>query len=192
MTYMMQKQVSEYFSEVNTDKLSIPHNYGYLYDIFFMGLLYKKGTPLNVLEIGVSAFGNGSGHAFSQMPFVEKFVGVDIQPLSHNFGGNGVFINTDAYSIDRINEIKRHGPFNLLIDDGSHLPHDQITFFKEYLDLCESPGILFCEDVRLHNMTEILGKLSDKTIHVVQVPDTYALEFHDGGANNFSLIKFKL
>ena len=183
----MKKKPSEYLKEVNSDKVEPKHNYGYIYDMLFMALLFRtQGQPLRVLEIGVSQFGVGSGHAFSCMPFVEKFVGIDINPLCADFESKGIFINADAYTERGIQSVKHQGPYHLLIDDASHHPKDQITFFKQYTSLCDVHSIMICEDVVKHNVQPILETLKDNEIHVVNVPECW------GENDSNILVKFNL
>jgi hypothetical protein len=150
-----------------------------MYDLIFSALLHETGAqPLRVLELGVSLFGEGSGHAFSRMPCVEKFVGVDLMPLKQAFGGCGVFIQGEAYDArETRKQVEKHGPFHLLIDDGSHLLADQITFFQRYVRLCATPSVMVCEDVHANHVQKILMALNDKTLQVVSVPDLYGLNY---------------
>ena len=183
----MNKKPSEYLQEVDSDKTHAKHNYGYIYDILFMSLLFcNQGQPLKVLELGVSRFGIGSGHAFSRMPFVEKFVGVDVSPLCADFSSKGIFIKADAYTEIGIESIKSQGPYNLLIDDASHHPKDQITFFKQYTALCDVPSIMICEDVTKENVPTILETLGDTEIHVILAPERW------GENDSNILVRFNL
>lgn len=92
------KPPSIYFAETETDKIGSRHDYCDFYNMIFASLLFQIGAPLSVLEIGVSRFGEGSGHAFSRMPFVKQFVGIDIKDICTDFEEKGVFISADAYS----------------------------------------------------------------------------------------------
>ena len=183
----MIKKPSEYLKEVNSDKTFPKHNYGSIYDLLFMALLFRtRGKPIRVLEIGVSHFGVGSGHAFSRMPFIEKFVGVDISPMCCNFAPKGVFIKADAYTKNGIQAIERQGSYHLLIDDASHHPDDQVTFFKEYIPLCDTPSIMICEDVRKQDVHSILETLGDNQIHILSVPERW------GESDSNLLVRFNL
>ena len=86
------KPPSVYLTESNSDKTGVRHNYTNLYDWLFASLLFQNGMkPIRVLEIGGAMFGERSGHAFAKMPFVEKFVGLDVHPIQEDFGEKGVF-----------------------------------------------------------------------------------------------------
>jgi len=148
------KRPSEYLGETNTDKIGSPyHDYGPVYNLLISSLVIYNGGPINILEIGVSRFGFGSGHAFCNMPYVEKFVGVDIKPLRKpfcsGFGGKGVFFQGDAYTEEMVERVKPEGPFHLLIDDGDHCIASQKKFFEFYLEVFAIPSVIYCEDMRL-------------------------------------------
>ena len=54
----------------------------------------------------------------------------------------------DAYSDDQVAELKSTGTkFDLILDDGSHSPHDQLFVLNRYIDLLKESGILLIEDV---------------------------------------------
>lgn len=167
---------SEYLKLTNSDKTSPSHDYGSMYDLLFMALLFKTQN-LRVLELGVSLFGEGSGHAFAKMPCVETFVGVDLMPLKSDLGGNGIFIQGEAYSQETIEKVKRHGPYNLLIDDCSHMPNDQLAFFQKYRTMCAVPSIMVCEDVHRQNVQNLLTVLDDTSIQHICVPELYGLNY---------------
>jgi len=104
------------------------------------------------MEIGVSLFGVGSGHAFSKMPYVEKYVGIDIAPVSSPLGEKGVFIQGDAYSEATFEEVKSEGSYHLLIDDGPHNYQYQEAFFRMYREVATVPWIMVCEDIEKQNI----------------------------------------
>lgn len=139
---------SQAFSSVKTDKIW-RHGYGEFYDFVFASLIGMGVSRVRVLEIGVSVFGEGSGHAWSRLPNIE-FVGVDIEPIKVPFSNGGRFIQGDAYSREMIEKLRsQFAPFHLVIDDGTHTLDDQQFFFENYTALCATPSIMICEDV--HN-----------------------------------------
>ena len=113
------KLPSSYFRGTDTDKVSSEfHDYSNIYDIVMVFLLSQTSNPVRVLEIGTSLFSRGSGHAFCEMPYVEKYVGIDLEECQ--FNEKGVFIRGDAYSPAIVKQARAHGPYNLLIDDAWH------------------------------------------------------------------------
>ena len=143
----IKKLPSQYLMETDTDKVLEFQKYSNVYDLIISSLLSIAGTPLNVLEIGVSWNGIGDGHAFSTMPYVNQFVGIDRLPLKEPFPEKGVFVQSDAYSTKTVMELKKYAPFHLIIDDGIHEKDKQLFIFKNYFELLETPGIMVCEDI---------------------------------------------
>ena len=137
---------SEYLARTDTDKLS-RHGYGTFYDRLFELLTHDGAFSIRVLEIGVSRFGTGSAHAFSACPKVSWFVGIDTEGLIVPLSPPNVFIQADAYSAEAVEAAGVAAPYNLIIDDGSHVPEDQIFFFEQYYQLLHSEGVMVCEDV---------------------------------------------
>ncbi len=141
------KLPSEYFAETDSDKTDYFHRYGDMYDLIFNSLLHLNAEPIRVLEIGVTRFGEGSGHAFCEMPYVEQFVGVDKSPLTKDLNGNGIFIKADAYVEPILDQLKQHAPFHLMIDDGLHQPYSWNYFLEHYRQFLATPGVMVVEDV---------------------------------------------
>lgn len=169
--HFSQKPPSAYFDESNSDKTGVRHDYGNLYDSLFASLLFQNGMqPIRVLEIGVTMFGEGSGHAFAKMPFVEKFVGLDVNPIQEDFGEKGVFLNVDAYTEQGVQSAARYGPYHLLIDDAEHIHNQQVAFFTMYTSLCATPGVMVCEDVPKLTIAKRLKAIKDPSILHVRVP----------------------
>lgn len=166
-----EKPPSVYFSESNSDKTGVRHNYANLYDWVIASLLFQNGMqPIRVLEIGVTMFGEGSGHAFAKMPFVEKIVGLDVSPIQEDLGEKGVFLNVDAYTENGLRAAADHGPYHLLIDDAEHSHSQQVKFFKMYASLCATPGIMVCEDVPRMSIGNRIRAIKDPSLMCVQVP----------------------
>ena len=183
---MLDKLPSDYFKETNSDKTSAQHNYGMLYDLIVEWLLMRN-EKIKVLEVGCSLFGIGSGHAFVSMPFVEKYVGIDAVIPETKLPPKFTYLHGDAYSEDIFPDIEKHVPFDLVIDDGSHLYRDQLFFMKNYQKFCKPTSVMVCEDV-LNNPLSLIWRLQelDASIHAVTVPCEYSPDFVD----NVALVKW--
>lgn len=174
----IEKLPSWYFSKTNTNKasrsrhnfgyLSIRHDYSFLYDTIILSLVALKQSPLKVLELGVSMYGYGSGHAFSEMPYVGKFVGVDIAEPVTSLGNGNIFVHADTDTMDCINKLKFHAPFDLIVHDANHTPESQIFFFQNYSRLLAKPGYMVCEDVE--ESDRVLRVVKDSNMHLINVP----------------------
>lgn len=183
-----EKPPSAYFDESNSDKTGVRHDYSRLYDWLFSSLLFQNEMqPIRVLEIGVTMFGEGSGHAFTKMPFVEKFVGLDVNPIEKDFGEKGIFLQVDAYSEEGLQSAAEYAPYHLLIDDAEHIHKQQVAFFNMYTSLCATPGVMVCEDVPKIVIPKRLKAIKDPSIMQVRVPGS--LIASKGKLDNYVLLK---
>lgn len=191
---ILKDRPSDYLKASASDKTGRVHDYSDLYDLLFVSLLSIVEAPIRVLEIGVSRFGEGSGHAFSKMPYVEKFVGLDIMPLKSDFGEKGVFLHIDAYTAEGVAAAKAHGPFHLIIDDAEHAHAQQVAFFSLYPILCAKPSVMVCEDVQKDKLDTRLQAIADPRLMVVQVPAVPQSRPNDPGIliDNLALVKLNL
>src|SRR5215470_1320183 len=126
------------------------HRYGYTYRKLFWPYKYK---PIKLLEIGVGGYGEGHGgeslNAWQlYFPFA-KIVGCDI----HDKQGLATF-NTKIYQLDQSSNdqlealVKSEKPFDIIIDDGSHLSSDQIKSFEYLYPALTDGGVYIIEDVQ--------------------------------------------
>lgn len=135
----------------STDK-NTTHQYGVSYNMIFNSQYLKLNRPLKVLEIGVSLFGEGSVGPFSNIPYVEKYVGLDNQVYRGTIPNDKVTLYAgpeyDAYTKDMLNLlIEKEGKFDIIIDDGPHTWESQEWFLRNYYSLLNEGGVLVCEDI---------------------------------------------
>ena len=136
-------------SNLSNDKQHIYwHEYGKIYEMIFDSVMFKTKQPLKVLEIGVSWRTNRSVKVFEACTAIDTFVGVDVLHYPQRLSEKSTFYLRDAYSTETIEYlVKRHGTFDLIIDDGSHTNKDQKFFLENYDMLLSDFGKLVCEDV---------------------------------------------
>lgn len=120
------------------------HSYGDFYESW---LLLRRELPLKILEIGI--FRGASLLAFRDyLPFAEIH-GVDINHKAMILGQERITTHVcnqaDKRSIQCI--CQEHGPFDLVIDDGSHLPQDQMKTFYDIAQFVQDGGMYVIEDV---------------------------------------------
>lgn len=135
------------FNKHNTDKNTYFHNYTRQYDRL---LASYRDEPIKYLEIGV--FNGGSIRAFREA-FKKStcIVGLDIDDTCklHEDTNNNIFIEignaTDPDFIERIT--KKHGTFDIILDDGSHVNRDVIKTFELLFPLLNNDGLYIVEDV---------------------------------------------
>ena len=177
ITAFKQQPPTLFFNQANTDsdKINIGtatwcRTYGETYDMIFSDLLLHLQRPLKVLEIGSTHHVNGSGQVYCRMPYVSKYVGIDLEAQKAPFGNKGVFIQGNAYSNHIVTEAEQYAPYDIIIDDASHEVSDQIWFFQNYKRLAGRISIMVCEDVALNALTNMMARLQDHKIHAVVVP----------------------
>jgi len=123
-----------------TDKASHHHYLG-LYDILFRHLRYKD---VKILEIGVQ-FGNSLRTWHEYFPFA-KIWGVDAVDNNIKLPEDIVVLYTGAYNDETVRKLGAK-TYDIIIDDGSHGPLDQIWFVINYAPLLSPDGIMIVEDV---------------------------------------------
>jgi hypothetical protein len=104
--------------------------------------------PVNVLEVGI--FSGGSlGMWRSYFGAQCHIYGVDIQPECLAYQADAVTVVIGDQGDRRFwNRFKAENPpLDIIIDDGSHRPADQIVTFEELLPHLNPGGVYLCEDV---------------------------------------------
>jgi len=119
------KDIGNYYK---TDK-AYDHNYCDFYDEH---LNHLRDKELKLLEIGI--FAGASLRMWSEYFKNAKIYGVDLlvepQCVLVNEG------NIKSYRLDQGSEselyrfVEEHGPFDIIIDDGSHFTHHQLLSYK--------------------------------------------------------------
>jgi len=153
----------------STSDKNTHHKYGIIYDFVFNTQHIKIGKKLKVLEIGVTQFGSGSAASISEIPYVEKYVGIDNKKYYGNILNDNVKIYSgseyDAYNFKIIEFLeKNEGKFDIIIDDGPHTWETQKWFLTNYFQLLNTGGVLLCEDIQefhlKHNLKFLTKKLN--------------------------------
>ncbi len=127
----------------NTDKSSELHNYTEKYEKYFDALRNEK---LKILEIGIQ---NG----YSLKTWKEYFpnatiVGIDIAPCAE-FAEDRIIpvrgSQSDTAFLKKLND--DHGPFDIIIDDGSHNSNDMKITMDFMFPLLSKGGLYVVEDI---------------------------------------------
>jgi len=129
-----------------TDKSSEVHNYCEKYEKY---LPFNRYDNLNILEIGVL---NGKSlKTWQEYYYKSKIVGIDINPDCKQYDDRNNNIYVEIGSQDDhvfLNDIMReYGPFDMILDDGSHMNEHVIFSFEHLFQSLKSGGIYIVEDV---------------------------------------------
>ena len=107
--------------------------------------VFDLSSEFNVLEIGVD---KGDG----MLQFKELFpncsiCGLDIREDTPNSPVGNIWIGsqTDTELLDELN--KEEGPFDIIIDDGSHVNEHQILTFEYLFPKLKPGGVYIMEDI---------------------------------------------
>jgi hypothetical protein len=135
----------------NSDKeLPGHHSYGRTYDRLFRHLKYR---PIRLLEIGIGGYESSLGGRSllawrAYFPFA-RIVAFDIEPKPGLAGGRVTIYQADQTSMPDLNRIAaKEGPFDIVIDDGSHLNAHQIFTFHALFPAVRPGGLYIVEDVQ--------------------------------------------
>jgi hypothetical protein len=118
------------------------------FDIYHRHLVKFRGREVRVVEIGV--FSGGSLAMWHEYFGPKAFVyGVDIEPACRVYENDWtkIFIGDQsdpAFWRDFKAKVPR---VDVVIDDGSHVSHHQITTFEELFPALAPGGVYICEDI---------------------------------------------
>lgn len=128
---------------------------GHLYTPTYHALFAPwRERPLRLLEIGVGGYGNPRAGGLSLRAWAEYFpcaeiTGLDIEhktldlpPRVRIYQGS----QADTATLDRL--CGERGPFDIVIDDGSHHPGHMVTSFLHLYPRMEADGIYAIEDTQ--------------------------------------------
>lgn len=132
-----------------TDKASRWHDYLKVYE-----QIMPVHEPVSLLEIGW--FDGASVKTWRDYLHVEStIVGVDIGDKEMIPGVH--FRQVDATSVKVVKEVSEFGPFDFIIDDGSHLSPDVIATFLLLWSQVKPGGYYIVEDLHVSYHRDWLG-----------------------------------
>jgi len=128
------------------------HKWSHYFAIYQEVFGPRRAEPLSILEIGVLG---GASLRLWKRYFTHpgtQIVGIDIMPecIKFDVPADGIRVRigdqTDATFLKRV--VEEFGPFDLIIDDGSHHSSHIIASFNHlYADGLKESGIYFVEDL---------------------------------------------
>ena len=106
------------------------------------------GRPVNVLEIGIYSGGSLGMWKHYFGPDCRVF-GVDIEPDCKAYESDSVRVFVgDQGDRDFWRTFRKESPsMDIVIDDGGHLPEQQIVTLEETLPYLRAGGVYLCEDI---------------------------------------------
>lgn len=135
---------------------------GYL-DVYERVFSRYRQRPLKLLEIGV--YHGGSLQMWKKYFGPEaQMVGVDIDPRCVEYAEENIVIETgDQNSGDFwVDFFRRHGEFDIIIDDGSHNNQHQILTFLMAWPYLKDGGTFLVEDLHCAYWAEYAGGYKNK------------------------------
>jgi hypothetical protein len=140
------------------DAVGAKHNYTPIYD--FMLRPYQD-KPIRFLEIGLLRGGPELGHSADRettappsiQMWLEYFskadiVGFDISDFSMYETERFSFFRGDSGDANTLQDLlKKHGPFDIVLDDASHASFHQLKAFEQLFPALNAGGLYIIEDL---------------------------------------------
>lgn len=145
--------LTEIFNKYGTDKGTIGHghevhNYGPFYEKLFEKI---RNENITLCEIGILK-GNSLRSWREYFPNA-TIIGVDNLPERLIQGENFTTLLGDSDKpLELADKIREYGPFDIIIDDGSHLPHHQQRCLPELFKLLKPGGYYIIEDLHTERL----------------------------------------
>lgn len=118
------------------------HGYVPFYEQFFQNRDFK-----NIAEIGVFK-GNSIRWFLERFPN-SKILGADILPVQQEWplDPRVTYVQMDQGNLEEVKNFFSLETFDLIIDDGSHIPEHQVTSLVQGWNSLESNGVYILEDI---------------------------------------------
>jgi len=126
-----------------TDKSSYMHNYCVKYEKY---LPFNRYDALKIMEIGVLR--GESLKTWKDYFYRSEIVGIDIVPECKKYEENRITIEIGSQiDGDFLNKVsQKYGPFDMIVDDGSHVNSHVLYSFEHLFDSVKSGGVYIIED----------------------------------------------
>jgi hypothetical protein len=142
----------------NTDKSSVFHDYLKKYEKY---LPFYRNEKLKILEIGV--YRGASLKTWSEYYYNSIVVGIDIDEGCKSHEQNNIFVEignqTDIPFLTKVSNM--YGPFDIIIDDGSHINEDVLKSFHVLFPQLNSKGVYIIEDTCCSYWSEFGGDIKN-------------------------------
>jgi Methyltransferase domain len=124
------------------------YKWEHYFPIYHRHLSQFCGSDVHLVEVGVAG-GGSLGMWRDYLGPSAHICGIDINPACKRFAGPGteVVIGNQASPEFWRSFLKDHPRIDVLIDDGGHLPNQQVTTLVSLLEHIEPGGVYVCEDI---------------------------------------------
>lgn len=139
------------------------HKWFHYFDVYERHFQRLRGNPIRMLEIGV--FGGGSLKMWqSYFHRDSTIVGVDINPKCEEYANENIHVMIVSQDDeDFLHEVARiYGPFDIILDDGSHQNPHVVKSFQVLYPLLAPTGVYMIEDAHTSYMKDFGGGLKRK------------------------------
>ncbi len=154
-----------------TDKATGWHGYLDFYERFFAPL---RDQPVKLLEIGV--FRGQSVKMWSEYFDAGTIIGADIDPAARQYAADRIIIEiADQSNIAHLTRLGvTHGPFDIVVDDGSHFWNHQITALQYLFSFVKPGGFFIVEDLDTSFGQYVASHRGNAGISAMQYLSTFA------------------
>lgn len=170
-----------------TDKDTL-HSYIRIYETVFAPL---RDSARHVLEIGIysGAFLKVLADYFANA----QIYGIDINLSNLRFGKNDPRINVYEMSGADMKSVKRLNVdyFDLIIEDGSHIPDEQVATFENYAPFVRRGGLYITEDINSKMLTSLSPRLKKIATDNQMYFEIIDLRFVKGRYDDICMIAIK-
>lgn len=137
------KTLDQIMCDCAADKGSKWHGFTYYYERLFDAI---RNEPVCLMEIGIQ-FGNSAKGWLEYFPY-GKIIGVDLTPPPPIESDRWRFFQGDQSNPAFLHHVgKDQGPFDVIIDDGSHRASDAKVSFETLWPYLKAGGCYSIEDV---------------------------------------------
>ena len=162
------------------------HKWLHYFPIYETHLRRFRGKPVTVLEIGVSQ--GGSLQMWREyLGRRSLIVGIDIEPRVAALAERGIEIHVGDQSDPAFlaTLVARYGRFDVVIDDGSHLPRHQIASIELLWEHLAEGGCYIVEDLHTNYWPEYGARRGDPSSFMAwvgqRIDDMHAFHSREPG-----------
>lgn len=143
-----------------TNKVIPSQNYTPLYT---QHLQHLRRRPVRVLEIGIGGYVGGLQSGGSSLRMWRTWmpkasvVGIDLEPRDFREPRITTVAGDQSDPEFLAALVRDHGPFDVIVDDGSHFSHHVIASFEALFPTMPSGGIYIIEDLHCSYDPEFFG-----------------------------------